>query len=85
MNILFLAYASIRSKILHSSLNIIAFALGISLLTAALLLSAAIQDGITRNSYGIDVVVGAKGGATQLVLSTIYHSDIPNGNIEMSD
>lgn len=80
-----LAAASIRSRALHSGLSILAAAAGVALLTAIFLLSGAIQDGLGRNARGIDVAVGAKGSPAQLVLSAIYHSDVPNGNIEMKD
>lgn len=85
INAFSLAFASIRSRPLHSTLSIIAAAAGIALLTAIFLLSGAIQEGLARNARGIDVVAGAKGSPTQLVLSAIYHSDIPNGNIENED
>ena len=85
MNAFTLAFASIRNRALHSGLSIAAAAAGIALLTAIFLLSGAIQEGMERNSRGIDIVAGAKGSPTQLVLSAIYHTDVPNGNIEMQD
>ena len=80
-----LALAALRSRPLHSALSITAAASGVALLCAIFLLSQAIADGLTRNARGIDIVAGAKGSPTQLVLSAIYHSDVPNGNIEMED
>jgi len=85
MNAFTLALASMRNRALYSILSITAAASGIALLTAVFLLSNAVQDGLARNSRGIDIVAGAKGSPTQLVLSAIYHSDVPNGNIEMKD
>lgn len=85
MNPITLSLASIRSRPLHCLLCIGAVAAGIALLSAAFLLSQAIDDGLTRNIRGIDVVAGAKGSPLQLVLSTVYHVDIPTGNIEMED
>jgi putative ABC transport system permease protein len=40
---------------------------------------------LKRNAGGIDVVVGAKGSPLQLILSTIYHTDVPIGNISMEE
>ena len=85
LNALTLAAASIRARPLHSVLSVIAAGAGIALLTAIFLLFGAIQDGLARNARGIDIIAGAKGSPTQLVLSAIYHSDVPNGNIENED
>ena len=85
MNAITLALAAIRSRPLHSVLSILAAAAGIALLCAIFLLSSAIEDGMTRNAHGIDIVAGAKGSPVELVLSAIYHSDVPNGNIENED
>ena len=40
-----------------------------------------VENRINEDGKGIDIVVGAKGSPLQLVLSTIYHIDIPTGNI----
>jgi putative ABC transport system permease protein len=85
MNALSLALASIRARRLHAALCIASAASGIALLCAVFLLSQAVETGLMRNARGIDVVAGAKGSPLQLVLSSIYHTDIPNGNIEKAD
>lgn len=80
-----IALASIRSRPLPSFLCVLATGAGIALLCAVLLLSNLLDDGLSRNMRGIDIVAGAKGSGLQLVLSSIYHADVPNGNIEMKD
>ena len=85
MNALSLALSSIRSRPLQSSLCVTAAAAGVALLAALLLLSQGVQDGFLRSARGIDVVVGAKGSPLQLVLSSVYHADVPTGNIDMHD
>jgi putative ABC transport system permease protein len=85
MNSLTLAIASIRSRPLHSTLCMIAAAAGIALLCTVFLLTTAVGNGLMRNAHGIDVVVGGKGSPLQLILSTVYHADVPNGNIEAED
>ena len=40
---------------------------------------------MTRNSAGADIVIGAKGSPLQLVLSSVYHLDVPNGNIPQAE
>jgi len=85
MNIASLALTAIRHKPLHSALNISAIALGMAMLTCIFLISTGIQDGLKRSSGGIDVVAGAKGSPLQLILSSVYHSDVPIGNIDISE
>lgn len=85
MNALSLALSSIRSRPLQSGLCVTASAAGVALLAALMLLSQGIQGGFLRNAQGIDVVVGAKGSPLQLVLSSVYHADVPTGNIDMHD
>ncbi len=85
MNSFTLAVASIRSRPLHSVLCMLAVASGIALLCAVFLFSQAVSSGFTRNAQGVDIIVGAKGSPLQLVLSSVYHADIPAGNINMQD
>lgn len=85
MKALSLALSAIRSRPLQSGLCVAAASAGIALLTALLLLSQGVQDGFLRNAQGIDVVVGTKGSPLQLVLSSVYHADVPTGNIDMHD
>lgn len=85
MNAFSLALASIRSRKLHAGLCMLSAAAGITVLCIVFLLSQAIEQGLVRNARGIDIIVGAKGSPLQLVLSSIYHADVPNGNIDMKD
>jgi putative ABC transport system permease protein len=85
MNALSLALASIRARPLQSALCVLASAAGFALLAALFLLSQAIAGGFERNAEGVDVVAGAKGSPLQLVLSSVYHADVPTGNIEAAD
>lgn len=85
MNIVSLAVKGLQHKPLHTTLSILATTMGIAMLTAVFLISGGISDGLQRNSGGIDVVAGAKGSPLQLILSSVYHTDVPIGNIDMSD
>jgi len=80
-----LALAAVRSHKLNAALCITGAAAGIALLACVFLLSQSLESGLKRNIQGVDIVVGAKGSPTELVLSAIYHADIPNGNIEVAD
>ncbi len=85
MNALSLAAASIKSRPLQASLCVLAAGAGFALLSCIFLLSGSIETSFMRNAEGIDVVIGAKGSPLQLVLSSVYHADVPTGNIEAED
>lgn len=81
MNLLRLATANIKAQPLNTVLNVFLLALGLGTITLLLLFSNQLEDRLTRNAQGIDMVVGAKGSPLQLVLSAVYHSDVPTGNV----
>lgn len=85
MNFFTLAYSGLFHKPLQTGLSILGVILGISMLTTIYLFSTGISDGLKRNSAGIDIVAGAKGSPLQLILSTIYHTDVPIGNIDIDE
>jgi len=80
-----LALAYMRDRPLGVALN--ALLLGIAVATLVLLLQFAEQAGerFERDARGIDLVVGAKGSPLQLVLSSVYHIDVPTGNIPLGE
>ena len=72
---------SLKYRFLNSFLSIMLTAFGVSI---ALLISQFenhIENRINLDGKGIDIVVGAKGSPLQLILSSVYHIDIPTGNI----
>lgn len=85
MNPMRFAILSIRARRMPSALCVLAAGAGIGILSLVLLLSHAVTDSFARNAAGIDIVAGAKGSPLQLVLSTVYHADVPVGNIETAD
>lgn len=84
MNSILLALKSLRFKPLATTLNIILMAVGITMMTFVLSASKQLEDNAMRDAQGIDLVVGAKGSPLQLILSSIYHIDIPTGNIPLA-
>lgn len=80
-----LALAYMRDRPLTVALN--ALLLAIAVATLVLLLQFAEQAGerFERDARGIDLVVGAKGSPLQLVLSSVYHIDVPTGNIPLAE
>ncbi|MED5595417.1 FtsX-like permease family protein [Janthinobacterium sp. P210006] len=81
MNAVTLAWRALRHKPLASSLNLLLIAIGIAMMTFILAVSAQLEEHAERDAQGIDLVVGAKGSPLQLILSSVYHADIPTGNI----
>lgn len=85
MNLLRLSLAYIRARALNSALNVLLLALGVATIVVLLLFTHQLQQRLERDSQGIDLVVGAKGSPLQLILSSVYHVDIPTGNIPLAD
>jgi putative ABC transport system permease protein len=50
-----------------------------------LLCSTQLEDRLTRDARGFDLVIGSKGSPLQLILSSIYHVDFPTGNIPLAE
>jgi putative ABC transport system permease protein len=85
MNLIRLSLAYIRARALNSVLNVLLLALGVATIVVLLLFTHQLEQRLERDSKGIDLVVGAKGSPLQLILSSVYHVDIPTGNIPLAD
>lgn len=85
MNALSLSLAYLRHTLLNTCLNIITFAAGIAVIVALLLINAQVSNEFTKNLQNIDLVVGSKGSPMQLILSNVFHLDIPTGNIPLEE
>jgi putative ABC transport system permease protein len=79
-----LSFAYLRDRGLNTLLNIVLLALAVATLVILLLFARQMEDRFSRDAQGIDLVVGAKGSPLQLILSSIYHADVPTGNIPLS-
>lgn len=76
-----LILASLKSRWLNSLLSIFLTAFGVMLALLIIQFGNHIQNRLSADGQGIDIVVGAKGSPLQLILSSVYHIDIPTGNI----
>jgi len=85
MNLVILVWNYLKSKPLNTALNIILLALGIAVITVLLLFNKQLEEKISSNAKGIDLVVGAKGSPLQLILCNIFHIDFPTGNINLRE
>lgn len=84
LNAFSLALKAIRHKPLTTSINLFLMAIGIAMMTFVLSASRQLEDSALRDVRGIDLVVGAKGSPLQLILSSVYHIDVPTGNIPLA-
>src|SRR5688572_32309936 len=85
MSIFTLVWNYLKARPLNTAINILLLSLGIAVITILLLFNRQLEQKITENARGIDLVVGAKGSPLQLILCNIFHVDFPTGNIKLSE
>lgn len=85
MSWLRLALANLLLSPLTSLVNILLMALGTASIALLILAGQQVSETLTRDARGLDLVVGAKGSPAQLILSAVYHADLPPGNIALAD
>jgi putative ABC transport system permease protein len=84
LNLFRLAFAYARRRPLATMLNVALLAVGVATIALVILLTRELDERMTREAQGIDLVVGAKGSPLQLVLAGVYHADVPPGNIPLA-
>ena len=75
---------SLRSRFSSTILAVLLTTFGISISIILLQFENHIKNRLNNDGKKIDIVVGAKGSPLQIVLSSIYHIDLPTGNIPFS-
>lgn len=83
MSLLKLVWNYLKARPLNTAINIILLSLGIAVITLLLLFNKQLEQKISDNTKGIDLVIGAKGSPLQLILCNIFHIDFPTGNIKL--
>lgn len=84
MRILRLALAYLASRPLLTALHVAMLALGVATIAFLLLVTGQAEERLARDAKPVDLVVGAKGSPLQLILSTVFHADVPTGNIDLA-
>jgi putative ABC transport system permease protein len=84
MKTFLLAWRYLWSRPLGAALNLLLLSLGLASVTFLLLVGHQLNTAFERDLAGIDVVVGAKGSPMQLILSGVFHIDVPPGNVPLS-
>jgi putative ABC transport system permease protein len=84
MNTVAISWRYLWSRPLAAGLNVLLLSLGLASMAFVLLVSHQIERAFERDLAGIDVVVGAKGSPMQLILSGVFHLDVPTSNIALA-
>jgi len=84
MGTLKVVWRSMTQRRLATTLTIMSVALGGALVIAISMLKAQAERQFTKSTTGYELIVGARGNALNLVLSTMYHLDYPPGEIPYS-
>ncbi|HEX7891378.1 MAG TPA: FtsX-like permease family protein [Ramlibacter sp.] len=85
MKLLALAFRYLWARPLATVLNLVLLTLGLASITLVVLVGEQVTRSFQRDLRGIDLVVGAKGSPMQLILSGVFHIDVPPGNVELAD
>ncbi len=80
---MFFAWRYLWARPLAAALNLLLLSLGLASITFLLLVGHQLNKAFERDLAGIDLVVGAKGSPMQLILSGVFHIDVPPGNVPL--
>ena len=82
MSVFKIAWRSIQHRGTGSILTILSMALGVMMVVAVLSIYGLVQKSFrSNNSFGYNIIVGARGGALQLTMNTVYYLSRPVENI----
>ena len=81
MNLLSIAWKSLRQRRLASFLTALSVALGVALMISVLVINGIVTRMFTQSGTGYQLIIGPKGSDLQLVLSTVYRIDRPIENL----
>jgi putative ABC transport system permease protein len=81
MTLFTVALKSLRGRLVTSLLTAGSVALGVALILSTFLLTRGIKDGFIQGTTDFNLILGARGSPTQLVLNVIFRIDVPPPNI----
>jgi putative ABC transport system permease protein len=79
-----LALHSLRSRMLTTSLTIVSIALSVTLLVGIANVRAGVRESFAGTIRGVDLIVGARGGTLQVMLSSVFGIGSPSGSVSMA-
>jgi putative ABC transport system permease protein len=80
-SILRLALQSLRSRAFTSLLTVASIALSVTLLVGIEHVRAGVRESFAGTIRGVDLIVGARGGTLQILLSTVFGIGAPSGAV----
>jgi len=84
MILLLLAFKSLRSRIVTTSLTVFSIALSVMLLVGVDRVREGTQKGFQGTISHVDLVVGARGGSLPLLLYSVFHLGTANNDISFA-
>ncbi|MDT3428067.1 putative ABC transport system permease protein [Paenibacillus forsythiae] len=84
MNLFSLSMRNIRHRLFLSFLTVCAIGATVAFIVLFSLFRDSVEQGAEKGYGPFDLVIGAEGSETQLVLNTFYHIGAPTGNIPAS-
>ena len=85
MNLLVIAFKSLKQRALSSSLTALSVALGIMLVVSVLVIKSVVDDTFTQRSVGVSLLVGPRGSDLGNVLSAVYRIGKTSENLPWRD
>ncbi len=79
-----LALRSLRSRLLTTSLTVASIALSVTLLVGIEHVRAGVRESFAGTIRGVDLIVGARGGTLQVLLSAVFGIGSPSGAVSMA-
>lgn len=79
-----LALQSLRSRVFTTVLTIASIALSVTLLVGIEHVRRGVRESFAGTIRGVDLIVGARGGTLQVVLSSVFGIGNPSGSIQLS-
>ena len=79
-----LALRSLRSRLLTTSLTVASIALSVTLLVGIEHVRTGVRESFAGTIKGTDLIVGARGGSLQVLLSTVFGIGSPGGGVKLS-
>ena len=81
MLLLSLAWRSLRNRAVISGLTLLSIALSVALLVGIEHIRRGVRESFAGTIKGTDLIVGARGGTTQVLLSTVFGMSTPTGSV----
>ena len=79
-----LAFRSLRSRLLTTSLTVTSIALSVTLLVGIEHVRAGVRESFAGTIRGVDLIVGSRGSGLQVLLSSVFGIGNPSGSVALS-